>query len=89
MGASERTVRNVFYEYMGMSPHRYLVKHRLHAIRSAIRSAGPEDTVTSICMRYGAWDTGRVATQYRRLFGMLPSEELQAVRIFRRPFARA
>jgi AraC family transcriptional regulator, ethanolamine operon transcriptional activator len=76
-GASERTVRNVFRDYVGMSPHRYVMARRLHAIRSAIRHAGPEDTITSICSRFGAWDFGRFAKQYKEYFGELPSQSLQ------------
>ena len=76
VGASERTVRNLFNDYFGMSPHRYLMTRRLHAIRSAIRHAARADTVTSICARYGVWDFGRFAKQYRERFGTLPSQSL-------------
>jgi AraC family transcriptional regulator, ethanolamine operon transcriptional activator len=78
--ASERTVRNVFNDYLGMSPHRYLVLRRLHAIRSALRQAQPRDNVTNICARFGVWDIGRFAKQYREHFGELPSESLSARR---------
>lgn len=81
--ASERTVRNVFNEYLGMSPHRYLMIRRLHAIRSVIRHAGPEDTITSICARFGVWDIGRFASLYRQYFGTLPAQSLKAVRALR------
>lgn len=76
-GASERTIRNVFNDYLGMSPHRYLMVHRLHAIRASIRRAAPGDTITAICARYGVWDFGRFARQYRDYFGMLPSQSLR------------
>ncbi len=84
-GASERTLRNVFRECLGMSPHHYVMAHRLHAIRSAIRAAGPRDTVTTICSRFGVWDFGRLAKQYKAQFGELPSQSLQALRA---PIAR-
>ncbi|CAD5110476.1 AraC family transcriptional regulator [Zestomonas carbonaria] len=74
--ASERTVRTVFNRYLGMSPHRYLMLYRLHAIRSAIRRAQPGETITSICARYGVWDFGRLARQYMSYFGELPSQAL-------------
>jgi len=76
-GASERTIRNVFNDYLGMSPHRYLMLHRLHAIRAAIRCAGPSETLTSICSRYGVWDFGRLSRQYREHFGDSPSQTLR------------
>lgn len=78
--ACERTVRNVFNDYLGMSPHRYLMLRRLHAMRSALRQPEPGDTVTSICARFGVWDFGRFAGQYREQFGELPSESLAARR---------
>ncbi|MCX2900492.1 AraC family transcriptional regulator [Pseudomonas mandelii] len=81
--ASERTVRNVFNQYLGMSPHRYLMIRRLHAIRAAIRHAGPQDTVTSICARFGVWDFGRLASLYRQYFGTLPAQSLKAARAAR------
>ena len=73
---SERTLRNVFNRYLGMSPHRYLMVHRLHAIRSAIRRAQPGETLTTLCARFGVWDFGRFSRQYREHFGVLPSEAL-------------
>lgn len=78
--ASERTVRNVFNQYLGMSPHRYLMIRRLHAIRSAIREGGTEETITSICARYGVWDVGRFASLYRQFFGTLPAQSLKLSR---------
>ncbi|WP_454725707.1 MULTISPECIES: helix-turn-helix domain-containing protein [Cupriavidus] len=76
-GASERTLRNVFHQYLGMSPHRYLMLYRMHLIRKALIHAGPADTVTVICARYGVWDFGRFAMLYNRYFGELPSHTLR------------
>lgn len=74
---SERTLRNLFTRYLGMSPHRYLMQHRLHAIRRAILRAAPGETITDICTRFGVWDFGRFASLYRRYFGELPSHALR------------
>jgi AraC family ethanolamine operon transcriptional activator len=73
---SERTLRNLFTRYLGMSPHRYLMQHRLHAIRRAILRAAAGETITEICARFGVWDFGRFAGLYRRYFGELPSQSL-------------
>lgn len=75
---SERTLRNVFTRCLGMSPHRYLMQHRLHAIRHAILHADKGETLTDICARYGVWDFGRFAGFYRRYFGELPSQSLRS-----------
>lgn len=83
--ASERTVRNVFNEYLGMSPHRYLMIRRLHGIRDAIRHAGADDTVTSLCARFGVWDFGRFASLYHQYFGVLPAQSLKAAKVLTHP----
>lgn len=77
---SERTLRNLFTRYLGMSPHRYLMQHRLHAIRRAILRAAPGETITDICARFGVWDFGRFAGFYRGYFGELPSHSLRSRR---------
>ena len=78
--SSERTLRNLFTRYLGMSPHRYLMQHRLHAIRRAILRASADETITEICARFGVWDFGRFAGLYRRYFGELPSQSLRSRR---------
>ncbi|HMN43347.1 MAG TPA: helix-turn-helix domain-containing protein [Povalibacter sp.] len=77
---SERTLRNVFHETFGMSPHRYLTLVRLNRARMAIRSAQPGETLGRICTDLGFWDFGQFARQYRQVFGLLPSQALAARR---------
>lgn len=77
-GVSDRTLRTVFLEQFGVSPHRYLMIRRLHAIHQAVRSAHDGETITSLCSDYGVWDFGRFARQYRQLYGVLPSQDLRA-----------
>jgi AraC family ethanolamine operon transcriptional activator len=77
---SRRTLHAVFAEHLGMSPHQYLMRRRLHAIHAALRAAHPSATVTEICGQFGVWDVGRLAERYRRQFGRLPSEVLAANR---------
>lgn len=82
---SERTLRNLFTRYLGMSPHRYLMQHRLHAIRRAILHAQANETLTEICARFGVWDFGRFAGSYRLYFGELPSQSLRSRRVLAGP----
>lgn len=77
---SERSLRDAFNAYFGMSPHRYLTIHRLHAIRHSIRHASQTDTIADICTRHGIWDFGRFSAIYRQQFGELPSHALRAQR---------
>jgi AraC family ethanolamine operon transcriptional activator len=86
-GTSERTLRNLFTRYLGMSPHRYLMQHRLHAIRRAILHAHANETITEICARFGVWDFGRFAGTYRLYFGELPSQSLRNRRSFAGPLS--
>jgi AraC-like DNA-binding protein len=71
---AERTLRVCCHEHLGMSPKRYLVLRRMHLARRALRAAAPEATsVTDVAMRYGFWQLGRFAGEYRSLFGETPS----------------
>lgn len=76
-GVSDRTLRTVFLEQFGVSPHRYLMMRRMHAIHEALRHARGGETITSLCSDYGVWDFGRFARQYRLLYGVLPSQDLR------------
>jgi AraC family ethanolamine operon transcriptional activator len=78
LNVSERTLRSIFVEYLGISPHRYLVAKRLnHARRLLLMSDPDEITVRQAAAKVGFWDFGRFAKKHRRLFGELPSETLQ------------
>lgn len=75
---SERTLRSVFCEVFGMPPLRYLRLRRLHQARKSLRTLSPsETTVAAIAAKYGFWDFGRFARDYRHVFGELPSQTLR------------
>lgn len=77
VGVSQRTLRNAFATVLGISPTRYLVLRRLHLLRAALSIADPlTDTVASIARAFGFSDCGRMAAQYRRLFGEPPRTTL-------------
>ena len=76
-GVSERTLRDAFQQYVGVAPVRYLNRRTLHQVRSALKTADPSmATVTEIATKFGVWQLGRFARDYRYLFGELPSETL-------------
>jgi AraC-like DNA-binding protein len=78
IGVSERTLRNVCQEQLGMSPHRFLALRRLHLARRALlRSDQYSATVTGIAMSHGVWELGRFAAAYRLQFGESPSATLR------------
>ena len=77
-GASERTLQQVFLEFYGVSPLRYLKLRRLNLARQCLRDGTPGDTrVTDVALECGFWELGRFATDYKALFGESPSHTLQ------------
>jgi AraC-like DNA-binding protein len=76
--ASDRTLRVLSHEHLGMSPTRYLWLRRMHLARRALRMADPTTaTVTEIATSYAFWELGRFAVAYRSLFGETPSATLR------------
>jgi transcriptional regulator GlxA family with amidase domain len=64
-------------EHLGMGPKHYLLLRRMSLFRSALRaSSSAESTVTELATRYGFWQFGRLAVEYRALFGEPPSATL-------------
>lgn len=78
LGVSERLLRGLCAEHLGMSPHRYDRLLRMSRVRSTLRSAGPDVTdVSDVARRQGFQDLGRFATEYFAAFGELPSTTLR------------
>jgi AraC-like DNA-binding protein len=78
LGVTERTLRAVCYEHLGMGPIRYLTLRRMHLARRALLRADPSNaTVTKIATDYGFWELGRFSVAYRTLFSERPSETLR------------
>ena len=64
-------------EQLGISAKRYLTLRRMHLFRRALRESTPATaTVTEIATRFGFWQFGRLAGEYRALFSEVPSETL-------------
>lgn len=77
-GVAERTLRNIFHEYFGVGPMRFLKVRQLREIRAALLAADPtHETVTRIATRFGIWDFSLFAGSYKALFGESPSYTLR------------
>jgi AraC family ethanolamine operon transcriptional activator len=82
---SERTLRNVFHEYFGVGPIRLLKLRQLSEVRAALlANARGAQHVVSIAGRFGVWDLGTFARNYRALYGETPSATLHAAPARRR-----
>jgi len=67
----------MFMDVFGMTPSRYLRVRRLHQLRIALLMADPMlRTVNDICSHFRLSDAGRVARDYRALFGEYPRQTL-------------
>lgn len=76
---SRRTLQYAFQEVLGLSPVTYLRVLRLNAVRRDLRRGGARP-VADHAAQWGFWHLGRFATDYRALFGELPSETLARAR---------
>lgn len=79
---SERTLRSVFQEYLGICPVRFLKVRQLHRVRQQLQRSGlhGDRSVGSVLSSFGIWQFGRFAAEYRGVFGELPSETLSRSR---------
>ena len=79
-GVSERTMCEAFHTTFGMSPSQYIRMRRLNLVRAALCIAHPKQaTVAAVGKRYGFRDLGRMAAEYRALFGEYPSQTLRNI----------
>ena len=71
---SSATLNRGFKERFGVSPKQYLVARRLCQARRCIQSSGDWQQISSVAYDFGFWHLGRFASDYRSMFGELPSE---------------
>jgi AraC-like DNA-binding protein len=77
IGTSARTLSACCQDHLRTSPKHFLLLRRMNMVRGALQRAAPgEATVTEIATRYGFWQFGRLAVEYKALFGESPSATL-------------
>jgi AraC-like DNA-binding protein len=77
IGVAERTLRVCCQEQLGTSPKHFLLMRRMHLARRDLSRADPKTTtVTEVATRYGFWQFGQFAGEYKSIFGELPSVTL-------------
>ncbi|GHT90413.1 AraC family transcriptional regulator [Betaproteobacteria bacterium] len=78
LGVSRRTLQYGFQEVLGIRPMQFLRVIRLNHVRRALKKADPNaETIGDIAARWGFWHLSRFATDYREMFGELPSDTLR------------
>lgn len=74
---SRRALEYAFQQIAGCSPNDYIRSRKLTAIRQELKQAKPGFVrVSEVASRYGFRHFGRFSSQFRALFGELPSETL-------------
>jgi len=77
LGVSRRTLQYSFQDVLGLNPVRFLRALRLNGVRRELRHPPPATTVQDAAARWGFWHLGHSVTDYRHMFGELPSETLR------------
>jgi AraC-like DNA-binding protein len=77
LGASSRAVHAAFQNVYGIPPKAYWKALRLSSARGDLQRARPGTTVSEIAARWGFFQFGYFAVDYRRMFGEMPRETLQ------------
>lgn len=74
---SRRELEYAFRSTFNLSPRDHLLVLRLNALRRALRRRGDRGSVSRLALDCGLVHLGRLATQYRTLFGESPSVTLR------------
>jgi AraC-like DNA-binding protein len=79
-GISRFKLYEEFKRHFGMPPMAYLRQYRLKQTRQAIARSGSAKYVSAIALDWGFNHLGRFSSQYRQMFGELPSETAKRFR---------
>ncbi|SDQ19824.1 transcriptional regulator, AraC family [Paraburkholderia fungorum] len=76
---SRRTLQYCFQDVLNMAPATYLRAIRLNGARRDLSNAARESrSVQDVAAAWGFWHLSQFATDYRKMFGVRPSETLKA-----------
>jgi AraC family transcriptional regulator, ethanolamine operon transcriptional activator len=85
---SRRTLQYCFQDVLNMAPATYLRAIRLNGARRDLSNAAREShSVQDVAAAWGFWHLSQFATDYRKMFGIRPSETLKAAAERRARFA--
>lgn len=70
---SERSLQYAFKSFMGISPMNYVKRGRLKSVFYELESQSGAP-ISDIANKYGFWHMGQFASDFRKVYGRLPSE---------------
>lgn len=71
---SERTLRDLFNDYFGVSPMRLLKATQVWEVRAALLNRQEGEGVMEIAGRFGVWDFSLFSKYYRKFFAECPRQ---------------
>jgi AraC family ethanolamine operon transcriptional activator len=74
---SRRTLQNCFERITGESPAFFLKAQRLNAVRREILRGNRNTRIGDVAANWGFWHLSQFSSDYKRLFGEVPSETLR------------
>lgn len=78
LNTSRRTIQYCFQEVLKTNPVQYLRAIRLNNVRRELRQANSATThIQDVAARWGFWHLSHFASDYRAMFGELPSDTLR------------
>ncbi|PHS39389.1 MAG: hypothetical protein COB07_06440 [Sulfurovum sp.] len=78
LSISERTLHHSFKAQYGVTPKKYLLALRMHAIKQELILADPRtEHISSVALRYNFYNMSTFTAAYKNMFGELPSLTLQ------------
>lgn len=78
VGMSLRSLQEGFRRYRQTSPHEYIKAEKLSGARAELLDPRSRRSIEDVARDWGFTNRGHFATQYRRVYGELPSETRRA-----------
>jgi AraC family ethanolamine operon transcriptional activator len=67
------TLERAFHDHFGVSPKQYLIAFRLNGVRKQLLNPLENRGVGDVATAWGFWHLSKFASDYKRMFGELPS----------------
>jgi len=77
---SMRTIYNLFAKYFSITPKLFIKQLKLQSVKKEMMSNYDIRNVTEVALDYGFTHLGRFSSDYRKMFGELPSDTLKSRR---------